>query len=86
MKFSQLWGERVFDILTTTLANPTPISNIFGVNGQSTGTVLMDAFEVYNNEVDPKRRESNGKLYKLLLIINSYDLDLLSAAYKSQQK
>ncbi|KAI9329663.1 armadillo-type protein [Zopfochytrium polystomum] len=68
------------------LVNSNPIGCIFGVTGQNTGTVLMDAFDSYNVEVDPRKRELNGRLYKLLLIINSYDLDLLSAAVKGQQK
>lgn len=85
-KILKIAGEmRLREVQDILLANPNPIGNIFGVNGTTTGTVLMDAFEFYNSETDPRRKEQNTRLYKLLLIINSYDLDLLSAAIKSQQ-
>jgi hypothetical protein len=68
------------------LANNTPIHSIFGVSSPSTGSLLMEAFEAYNSEIDPKKKEQNTRLYKLLLIINSFDLDLLSSFVKTQQK
>ncbi|KAJ3290762.1 Armadillo repeat-containing protein 4 [Rhizoclosmatium sp. JEL0117] len=67
-------------------ANPTPINTIFGISNSNTNTVLIDAFEAFANETDPKRKEINSRLYKLLLIINSFDLDLLSAAVKNQER
>ncbi|KAI8840615.1 armadillo-type protein [Chytriomyces cf. hyalinus JEL632] len=68
-------------------ANPNPINTLFGITSNSKGnTFLMDAFEAFNNETDPKRKELNARLYKLLLIINSFDLDLLSAAVKNQER
>ncbi|KAJ3411757.1 Armadillo repeat-containing protein 4 [Chytridiales sp. JEL 0842] len=68
-------------------ANHTPISSIFGVQSTtSSGNLLMEAFEAYNSETDAKKKEQNTRLYKLLLIINSFDLDLLSSFVKAQQK
>ncbi|KAJ3230152.1 Armadillo repeat-containing protein 4 [Chytriomyces hyalinus] len=68
-------------------ANPNPINTLFGITSNSKGnTFLMDAFEAFNNETDPKRKELNARLYKLLLILNSFDLDLLSAAVKNQER
>ncbi|KAI8616226.1 armadillo-type protein, partial [Chytriomyces sp. MP71] len=67
-------------------ANPTPINTIFGIPDVSANTVLIDAFEAFQTEVEPKKKEINSRLYKLLLILNSFDLDLLSAAVKSQER
>ncbi|KAJ3333078.1 Armadillo repeat-containing protein 4 [Blyttiomyces sp. JEL0837] len=66
-------------------ANPNPIGSIFGVNVQTTGAALMDMLDSYSSETDPKKREQNGRLQKLLIIINAYDLDLLAATVKNQQ-
>ncbi|KAJ3003383.1 UNVERIFIED_CONTAM: Armadillo repeat-containing protein 4, partial [Siphonaria sp. JEL0065] len=66
--------------------NPTPINTIFGISGTNSNTVLIDAFEAFSTESDPKKKDMNAKLYKLLLIINSFDLDLLSAAVKNQER
>ncbi|KAJ3108705.1 Armadillo repeat-containing protein 4 [Phlyctochytrium bullatum] len=67
-------------------ANPDPIGAIFGTSGTSQATILVEAFDACNNETDPKRKDQNVKLYKLLLVLNSFDLDLLSQAVKSQAK
>ncbi|KAJ3069371.1 Armadillo repeat-containing protein 4 [Podochytrium sp. JEL0797] len=67
-------------------ANPTPINAIFGIPSTSTGTVLMDAFDAFEKETDVKKKDANARLYKLLLILNAFDLDLLSSAVKSQER
>ncbi|KAJ3170870.1 Armadillo repeat-containing protein 4, partial [Irineochytrium annulatum] len=67
-------------------ANPAPISIIFGTTGTSTNTIMMEAFEACSTELDAKRRDQNFKLYKLLLILNSFDIECLSAAVKTQQR
>ncbi|KAJ3121159.1 Armadillo repeat-containing protein 4 [Physocladia obscura] len=67
-------------------ANQTPINTIFGVGSSSTSNLLIDAFEAFNTETDAKKKDANARLYKLLLIINSFDLDFLSAAVKNQER
>ncbi|KAJ8327746.1 hypothetical protein O5D80_004081 [Batrachochytrium dendrobatidis] len=56
-------------------ANPDPFLNIFGIS-ENGGKGLVEAFDIYNNETDSKRREQFSKLYKLLLVLNSFDLQL----------
>ncbi|KAJ3098022.1 Armadillo repeat-containing protein 4 [Phlyctochytrium planicorne] len=67
-------------------ANTSPINAIFGTSGTSTSTILLEAFDACNNETEAKRRDQNLKLYKLLLVMNSFDLDLLASAVKAQQR
>lgn len=62
-----------------------PVSNIFGVSGES-GKALVESFDAFNNEADPRKKEQYAKLYKLLLIINSFDLQLMSKAVKGINK
>ncbi|KAJ3200435.1 Armadillo repeat-containing protein 4 [Entophlyctis luteolus] len=68
-------------------ANPTPINTIFGIPGTiSPSSVLIDAFEAYAAENDPKKKDANARLYKLLLILNAFDLDLLKSVVISQDQ
>lgn len=62
-----------------------PFTNIFGVSGES-GKALVEAFDAFNNETDPRKKEQYSKLYKLLLVINSFDLQLMSTAVKGVTK
>ena len=62
-----------------------PIQTIFGVSGES-GKALVDSFDAFNNETEPKRKDQYAKLYKLLLIINSFDLQLMAKAVKGVSK
>ncbi|KAJ3056514.1 Armadillo repeat-containing protein 4 [Rhizophlyctis rosea] len=66
-------------------ANRDPINTIFGVTGEP-GSALVDAFELFTNEADPRKREQYGKLYKLLLVLNSFDLQLLKSAVKETER
>ncbi|KAH9260499.1 hypothetical protein BASA82_001160 [Batrachochytrium salamandrivorans] len=56
-------------------ANPDPFQNIFGIKGDS-GKGLVEAFDIYNNETDPKLHDQFSKLYKLLLVLNSFDIQI----------
>lgn len=62
-----------------------PVSNIFGVSGES-GKALVESFDAFNNETDPRKKDQYAKLYKLLLIINSFDLQLMTKAVKGIAK
>lgn len=53
-----------------------PFSTIFGVSNQH-GSALVDAFDLFSTETDLKRRERYTRLYRLLLVINSFDVELL---------
>jgi hypothetical protein len=46
----------------------------------------VEAFDAFNNEVDPRKKEQYSKLYKLLLVLNSFDLQLMSVAVKGVSK
>lgn len=62
-----------------------PFNHIFGISGES-GKILVEAFDAFNNEVDPRKKEQYSKLYKLLLVVNSFDLQLMSSAVKEAAK
>ena len=62
-----------------------PVSTIFGVSGEN-GKALVESFEAFNNESDPRKKDQYVKLYKLLLVINSFDLQLMSKAVKGITK
>lgn len=47
---------------------------------------LVIAFDALNVEIDPKKRDQNQKLYKLLLVLNSFDIQLMKATVKSLEK
>ncbi|KAJ3017515.1 Armadillo repeat-containing protein 4 [Thoreauomyces humboldtii] len=64
-------------------ANRDPVKVIFGVSGEN---ALVDAFEAFSNEANVRKREQYGKLYKLLLIVNSFDLQFMKTAVKDLQK
>lgn len=46
---------------------------------------LMSAFDAMALENDVKKKEVNGKLYKLLLVLNSYDIQLMKTVVKSME-
>ena len=62
-----------------------PYNHIFGIAGES-GKVMVEAFEAFNNEVDPRKKDQYHKLYKLLLLINSFDQKLMNAAVRDISK
>lgn len=62
-----------------------PVSTIFGVSGEI-GKALVESFDAFNNESDPRKKDQYAKLYKLLLMINSFDLQLMSKAVKGIAK
>ncbi|TPX55740.1 hypothetical protein PhCBS80983_g05062 [Powellomyces hirtus] len=64
-------------------ANRDPVKAIFGVSGD---TALTDAFDLFTNEPTARKREQYGKLYKLLLLVNAFDLQLMKSAVKDLQK
>ncbi|TPX71413.1 hypothetical protein SpCBS45565_g01050 [Spizellomyces sp. 'palustris'] len=64
-------------------ANRDPAKTIFGVSGDN---ALVDAFEAFSNEQDPRKRDQYSKLYKLLLILNTFDLQLMKSAVQDLQK
>ncbi|KAJ3043806.1 Armadillo repeat-containing protein 4 [Rhizophlyctis rosea] len=66
-------------------ANRDPVNIIFGVTGDP-GSALVDAFEYFTNEPDLRKRDQYGKLYKLLLVLNSVDLRLLKSAVKETER
>jgi uncharacterized tellurite resistance protein B-like protein len=61
-----------------------PVGQIFGVSGDS--KALLESFDTFNNETDAHKKEQCAKLYKLLIVINSFDLQLMSAAVKGVAK
>ena len=67
------------------LVNRDPFNNIFGISSEG-GKGLVEAFDIFNKEVDQKKKDHFSKLYKLLLIINSFDLKITQNALKSLQK
>ncbi|KAI8927580.1 armadillo-type protein [Entophlyctis helioformis] len=66
-------------------ANRDPFNNIFGINSDG-GKGLVEAFDIYNNEADPRKREQYSRLYKLLLVLNSFDLQLTQSTLKTLHK
>ncbi|KAJ3178764.1 Armadillo repeat-containing protein 4 [Geranomyces variabilis] len=64
-------------------ANRDPVKIIFGVTGEN---ALAEAFDAVNNEPNARKREQYGKLYKLLLVVNAFDLQLMKTAVKDLQK
>ncbi|KAI8904118.1 armadillo-type protein [Gorgonomyces haynaldii] len=85
-KFLQVAGEsKLKELQSIVQACRDPFSVIFGVSNDK-GNALVEAFDQFNNESDPKKREKYTKLYKLLLIVNSFDLEMLQSAVKGLSK
>lgn len=61
--------------------------NISGISGKS-GFLLLDAFETISKENDdtPAKKEGSQKLYKLLLLLNMFEMQLLQSTVKSLEK
>ncbi|RKP01255.1 hypothetical protein CXG81DRAFT_12232 [Caulochytrium protostelioides] len=55
--------------------NTTPLDTIFGHSGTN---ALADLFDRFNHEADPVQKEMAGRLYRLLLLINSFDIQMLA--------
>ena len=72
------------------IANQDPFSIILGIPSSTFNSSSVDplviAFDALNVEVDPKKRDQNQKLYKLLLVLNSFDIQLMKATVKSLEK
>lgn len=62
------------------------MQTIFGINQTEGKDGLVEAFDQFNNEQDVKKREKYNRLYKLLLIINAFDLQLLQSQVKGLSK
>lgn len=81
-KFLEVAGEsKLSEIQEMLQVCREPISQIFGVSGES-GKALLESFDSFNNESDTRKKEQYAKLYKLLLVINSFDLQLMSNAVR----
>lgn len=81
-KFLEVAGEsKLSEIQEMLQVCREPISQIFGVSGES-GKALLESFDAFNNESDTRKKEQYAKLYKLLLVVNSFDLQLMKNAVK----
>ncbi|KAJ2992995.1 Armadillo repeat-containing protein 4 [Globomyces sp. JEL0801] len=76
---------KVIEFRSDSLVCRDPFSHIFGITGDP-GKALVEAFDSFNNEVDPRKKDQYSKLYKLLLVVNSFDLQLMSSAVKDVSK
>nr|KAJ3422915.1 Armadillo repeat-containing protein 4 [Polyrhizophydium stewartii] len=66
-------------------SNRDPCMNILGISGGD-GRGLIEAFEMFVNEQDPKKREHYSRLYKLMLALNKFELQLTQSALQSLHK
>jgi hypothetical protein len=60
------------------------MSVIFGGSGDSS-TILSEAFDAVEAEKDSKKKDQAVKLYKLLLSLNSFDLQLMQTTLKASK-
>lgn len=67
------------------IANRNPISAIFFTNADSS-KILSDAFDAVESEKDQRKKDQNVKLYKLLLALNAFDLQLMQASVSASKK
>ena len=58
---------------------------ISGTKGDS-ATILSESFDAVESEKDPKKKDINVKLYKLLLALNSFDLQLMQSSVTASKK
>ncbi|RKO94469.1 armadillo-type protein [Blyttiomyces helicus] len=77
--------QKLREVLEILQANREVLATIFGVSGDP-GKATLECFEIFNNEADLRKKEQYGRLYKLLLVLNDYDLKLMQTAVKSFQK
>lgn len=85
-KFFEVAGELKLSEIQAMLQNcKDPVSQIFGVSNDGS-KALLESFDSFNNETDIRKKEQSAKLYKLLIVINSFDLQLMSAAVKGVSK
>ncbi|KAI9201905.1 armadillo-type protein [Polychytrium aggregatum] len=81
--------QKLHELQRIIRANRDPLTLIFGVPSSSetsTESILIEAFESVTSERDPKKREQNGQLYKLLLVLNKMDLKLMKDAVKALER
>ena len=67
------------------LVNRNPIGAIFFTNSDS-AKILSDAFDAVESEKDQRKKDLNIKLYKLLLAVNAFDLQLMQASVDGAKK
>ena len=85
-KVFQIAGDqKLHELQEIIQANIDPFSIIFGTEGDATSSTI-EIFDAYANEQDPKKKEKLGKLYKLLLILNTFDMKLMKKAVKNLEK
>jgi hypothetical protein len=85
-KFLQVANEqKLIELQAIIQVCRNPVQHVFGITGEN-GKALVEAFDSFNNEVDPRKKEQYSKLYKLLLVLNSFDLQLMTTAVKSASK
>jgi hypothetical protein len=75
---------KVFDFKLI-LANRNPIGAIFFTNADS-AKILSDAFDAVESEKDQRKKDQNVELYKLLLALNAFDLQLMQASVSASKK
>ncbi|KAJ3087424.1 Armadillo repeat-containing protein 4 [Quaeritorhiza haematococci] len=74
--------------------NHDPMNVIFGIprgtfdagNSNGSADALMAAFDALNAETEPRRREEYQKLYRLLLVVNAYDMKLMKSAMSQLER
>ncbi|KAJ3345511.1 Armadillo repeat-containing protein 4, partial [Kappamyces sp. JEL0680] len=86
LKFLEVANEqKLAELQAMVQVSRDPITTIFGVSGEG-GKALVESFDAFNNETEPKKKDQYAKLYKLLLVINSFDLQLMAKAVKGIAK
>ncbi|KAI9001977.1 armadillo-type protein [Gaertneriomyces semiglobifer] len=78
-----LRDQQLKELQTIIQEKRDPIRIIFGVSGEN---ALVDAFEACNNQQDQRKREQYNRLYKLLLIVNGWDLKLMKSTVQDLQR
>jgi hypothetical protein len=66
-------------------ANRNPMGAIFGTNGDASA-ILSDAFDAVENEKDAKKKDHAIRLYKLLLALNAFDLNVMQSTVNASKR
>ena len=85
-KILELAGDDKLKVLQEVIqANRNLIGAIFFTNSDS-AKILSDAFDSVEAEKDQRKKDQNIKLYKLLLALNAFDLQLMKASVSASKK
>lgn len=79
-------GDRsLYELQEAIQANPDPVYKISGVLGQS-GRMLLEAFDRLSVQEGGKDSNKDSGLYKLLLLLNQFEVELLQLVVRTLKK